>query len=740
MRRILCAFLVPMALAVVACSGGESSENEGASGLQPKKNPNNPDNTGGTSSGGTSNDAGTGGTSSSGSGGTSNGGAGGTGGTSSGGAGTGGSAAGAGGTTEEPIKEPPPWNGSAQKGSVPMTGGTLLVLKDGKTAVAADPDRDMVSIVDLTGPSVKAQIQLPIGSEPGRMVQDDSGQVHVALRRGGGVATIDLFSGMQVGLRQVCAMPRGLAHRASDNALLIACAAGDLVTLSADATQSQPLARVKVKHEGATVFDLRDVILKGGSTFVTTFRQAQVLKVQSDGTVLGAPVGLGVRKDTSAEQLKAEGLGGGVEQNYIPALAWRSKVGSTGEILIAHQGGTDRVINVSTSDNGGGTQQNETTTCSKSGYGGKTCVTTKGKPICTPPVLVGLVSSVSETGEVYNGPALPSGALPVDIARSKNGKSYSVVLGGNINGASQDGAPLRNVVRVPAIDTSGSPADSSDKFDRDLCGLDFKDGVTLPGQPTSIDMDGQGREVVLSREPAALYIVSGSQVTEVPLSGTSVANEGYNLFHTNTGRGMSCAGCHAEGQDDARTWRFTPEVDKNGQPVKEIARRTQTFRAGFLDTAPFHWDAEFAGVEDLMNDVFVHRMGAPSLPTPERQGALEAWMNNILPKQHDFPSAEEQKSIARGKQLFNDSTVGCADCHSGSNLTNNKNHDIGFGYATQVPSLIDVAFRGPFLHDGSAPTLESRFYDVTAQSGKHGATSQLSKEQLADLIAYLESL
>lgn len=621
-----------------------------------------------------------------------------------------------------------------------MSGGTLLVLADGKTAVAADPDRDMVSLVDLSGPSVKAQVQLPSGSEPGRIVEDASGQVHVVLRRGGGVATIDLFAGTLVGLRQTCAMPRGIGFRASDNSIVISCSAGDLVTMSSDVQKKEPLARVKVKQNGTTVYDLRDVILKGNSTYVTTFRQAQVLKVQSDGNVIGNPLSLNVRKDTSAEQLKAEGLKGGVEQNYIPAVAWRAIEGANGEILVVHQGGTDRVINVSTSDNGGGTQQSETTSCSSSGYGGTTCTTTKGKPICTPPVLVGLVSGVTESGEAIDGPALPSGALPVDITRSKDGTTYSVILAGNIDGANNNGNVLRNLVRVPALDANAGAEANATKFDRDLCALDFTGGTTVPGQPTAVDTDGEGREIVLSREPAALHIVKGNQVTTVELSGLSVANEGYNLFHTNTGRGMTCAGCHAEGQDDARTWKFTPDLDTNGNPTKVIIRRTQTFRAGFLDTAPFHWDGEFAAVADLMSDVFVHRMGAAQMPSTERQSALEMWLNNIQKKRHDFPGATEQKSIARGKEIFEDSAVGCADCHGGTHLTNNKNADIGFGFATQVPSLEDVAFRAPFLHDGSVPSLEARFSDPTALSGQHGTTGQLSKEQLADLIAYLETL
>jgi hypothetical protein len=37
-------------------------------------------------------------------------------------------------------------------------------------------------------------------------------------------------------------------------------------------------------------------------------------------------------------------------------------------------------------------------------------------------------------------------------------------------------------------------------------------------------------------------------------------------------------------------------------------------------------------------------------------------------------------------------------------------------------------------------TLEARFSDPTALSGKHGTTSQLSSNEIADLVAYLRSL
>jgi cytochrome c peroxidase len=142
----------------------------------------------------------------------------------------------------------------------------------------------------------------------------------------------------------------------------------------------------------------------------------------------------------------------------------------------------------------------------------------------------------------------------------------------------------------------------------------------------------------------------------------------------------------------------------------------------------------------LVQDVFLHRMGAATPPTPAQETELELWMNGIPTKMHDAPSAADALAIAQGKALFNDPSVGCATCHSGANFTNNQTADIGFGVPLQVPTLIDIAFRGPYLHDGSAATLADRFTDATALSGKHGATAQLPPAQIDNLIAYLASL
>ena len=78
-------------------------------------------------------------------------------------------------------------------------------------------------------------------------------------------------------------------------------------------------------------------------------------------------------------------------------------------------------------------------------------------------------------------------------------------------------------------------------------------------------------------------------------------------------------------------------------------------------------------------------------------------------------------------------------CHRGADFTSVASFDVGTGGTFQVPQLHNLAFRAPFLHDGCATTLIERFTKCGG-GDRHGSTSQLSRAQLDDLVAYLESL
>jgi cytochrome c peroxidase len=87
----------------------------------------------------------------------------------------------------------------------------------------------------------------------------------------------------------------------------------------------------------------------------------------------------------------------------------------------------------------------------------------------------------------------------------------------------------------------------------------------------------------------------------------------------------------------------------------------------------------------------------------------------------------------------------CTYCHSGPKYTNQKQFDIGSGKPTDrspvldVPQLPNVAYSSPYLHDGSARSLEE-IWTVFNPKDRHGVTNDLTKDELNDLIEYLKTL
>jgi len=96
-----------------------------------------------------------------------------------------------------------------------------------------------------------------------------------------------------------------------------------------------------------------------------------------------------------------------------------------------------------------------------------------------------------------------------------------------------------------------------------------------------------------------------------------------------------------------------------------------------------------------------------------------------------LPSTRGSKAMrkrSRNRQsadftLFN-TKAGCSNCHSGWNFTDDSFHDTGLpdgdigrgkffpsvikmGHAFKTPGLREITRRGPYMHDGSVPSLEA---------------------------------
>ncbi|WP_437734215.1 c-type cytochrome [Sorangium sp. So ce1335] len=554
-----------------------------------------------------------------------------------------------------------------------ISGGTLIIASDGHTAVAADPDRDRVVIVDLDG-GAPAEVRLEHGDEPGRLVEDASGRVHVALRRAGAVVTLDVETRSVLDRREVCPAPRGVAYDAARDAIHVACAGGELVTLPAE---GGPAVR-KLRPAA----DLRDVVVEGHRLLVSRFKSAETLVIGPDGEVLAR---------RTLPDFHASGFGG-TRPSYTPSVAWRMAPLPGGGAVMLHQ----RAMSTQVTLSPGGYYQASN---------------------CDGNIVHGAVSTIepadAEVERTAPAAALARVSLPVDIAVAPDGKRVAVVAAGN------DMVVSTTLDDVEGGEGNCAPAATPHQ---------------VSGQPIAVAIDGRGDIVVQLREPAALEVIRGPEAVggldprTIALPGASVRDTGHEMFHRppNGVSAVACASCHPEGHEDGRTWIFDP-VGK---------RRTQAMGGGILQTAPLHWSGDLMDLDGLMGEVFVSRMGGPK-PGARRLDLMARYIDS-LPA---FPASppEDDAAVARGAALFHDKKVACADCHSGPMLTNNRNEDVGKDEILQVPSLLGIAGRAPFMHDGCAATLRDRF-DPQCGGDKHGDVSGLTPAQIDDLIAYLESL
>ncbi len=568
----------------------------------------------------------------------------------------------------------------------------------------------------------------------------------------------------------------------------VACATGELVALPA--AGGAALSSVTVER------DLRDVLVESdGSLAITTFRSAEVLRVAADGSVtrrdsLTSPVQAfaphvawrsiqGANQSIVAVyQIEAEqSIPTGVPSAYGSISAGAGGIVASALSVMGPDGGTTATflldgilpVDVALSPDG--------TTVAVAAPGSAFLTAQGQNPVVlfgldgtntTPAPSFGMTSS--ESFSVSSGPPQTASAAATTTgsaaATATGSGSFSVSSGPPPTAASVGSAPttatatatgtLSGAIPVPL---PPSPASATDTAVESGSGtspvaangavpaLDGPDAATDTGNPVAVAsntpgitsnqviavaFDRAGHLLVQTREPAQLFVVASENAvigagTAITLSATSRDDSGHDIFHTGAGAQIACASCHPEGGDDGFVWTLNGDL-----------RRTPSMRGTIEGTAPYHWPGDEADFTVLTNDVYTNRMAGAPLD-PDQLSALQGWVQGIPAP--PAPSWVDAGAAARGQVLFERSDTACSTCHSGAKFTNNETLDVGTGGAFQVPPLVGVSWRFPFLHDGCAQTLADRFaLDGGCDTPAHGTTSQLSAEDLSDLIAYLESI
>jgi cytochrome c peroxidase len=260
------------------------------------------------------------------------------------------------------------------------------------------------------------------------------------------------------------------------------------------------------------------------------------------------------------------------------------------------------------------------------------------------------------------------------------------------------------------------------------------------------------------------------RLADDPLGGDAAI--GRRLFYNATDRlmsgGLGCAGCHPEGRDDGHVWhevKFNTEDGTNvnfvaaahnvpeADRVRGLPRRTPMLAGRVRAPGPYGWVGESPDLVARMRAGFgLHRWGGLPEHDSKNLDARALRLATFL-RAGLTPPPREQRDLdpieQRGKELFMNDALQCVRCHvPGTEYTDRAVYPLpklapqpDFDEAKtgelRVPSLLYLEGRAPYLHDGSAATLEEL---LAKNNDRMGKTNQLSKEQRDALAAFLRTL
>jgi YVTN family beta-propeller protein len=212
---------------------------------------------------------------------------------------------------------------------------------------------------------------------------------------------------------------------------------------------------------------------------------------------------------------------------------------------------------------------------------------------------------------------------------------------------------------------------------------------------------------------------------------------------------IGCASCHIDSTFDGLTWDLEP--DGFGRDIVD-----NKMLEGVKGTEPYKWNGGNPNIPTecgpRTEKYFWRSENYDSLTLAD----LTIYIRNMptRPNRWKLPGREMTPAQERGRALFTRDTDKfgkpiieynrCSYCHSGPKGTNQKLFDVGTRKPTdnsgllKSPPLTEIALTSPYLHDGSARTLEE-IWTVYNPEDKHGRTNDLTKDELNDLIEYLRT-
>jgi cytochrome c peroxidase len=203
---------------------------------------------------------------------------------------------------------------------------------------------------------------------------------------------------------------------------------------------------------------------------------------------------------------------------------------------------------------------------------------------------------------------------------------------------------------------------------------------------------------------------------------------------------FSCNSCHPDGTTDGISWKFVHVADALG---KTTDRNVRSLRGEIGDTAPFRWSGAGKELHEFVKEEVAGLLQGPKLSDAEVD-AMVAYVRSLKlpPNPHRTAGGALTEAGLRGKSLF-EGKAECSGCHAGPKAGGTgRKAWIGTtsqGVELDVPHLMGVYDSYPYLHDGSAATLEEIFSKRNPQK-LHGKADLLSEAELKDLLDYVRQL
>lgn len=345
-------------------------------------------------------------------------------------------------------------------------------------------------------------------------------------------------------------------------------------------------------------------------------------------------------------------------------------------------------------------------------------------------------------------------ANPYEIALTPDGRYAYVTCGGDNTVQVIDVAKAVDLIKK-------TPAEQRERLGNTLglCRNFVVARIDVQRNPVGIVMSPDGKAAYVANHLANTVSVINTENNTVETTidvgsaptitalrrGEILFNGAFICFQ----RQFTCASCHPDGHTTGLSWDL--EDDGLGNP-----KNIKTFR-GVKGSQPFRWQGEALEVgANECGPTVTGGMRGQAL-TDEDLNALASFTENmpLMPNPNRGPKGELSVAAKRGEKIFTGKAE-CVKCHPLPATTNNKRADVGTGVGrpdplkmpngqTIYPMQFDVPhLRGawdsaPYLHDGRAKTLHEVF-TVHNPDNKHGKTKGLTKQELDDLIAFVQSL